>query len=208
MQTAENKTTIDVSRPSGSVQFDPVEVAKQFPLLKRSQRGKPLVYLDSAATSQKPQSVIDAITDYYTRLNANVHRGIYQVAEEATEAYEATRTRLAEWLGGVDSETVIFTRGTTEAINLVAATWGRKEIGQGDKILLTRMEHHANLVPWIQLAKENGAELLYVDLTADGRLDMDSLRENLAKKPKLCLHPHVQCARDNQSCFRVGETGP
>lgn len=180
---------IDVSRPREG--FDPEQVREQFPLLKRTQRGKPLVYLDSAATSQKPQSVIDALSDYYTRINANVHRGLYQVAEEATEAYEATRTRVAEWLGGVDRETVVFTRGTTESINLVAATWGKQSIGAGDVILLTRMEHHANLVPWQQLAKEAGASLEFVDLTEDGRLDMTSLREKLALKPVLFAFTHM-----------------
>ncbi len=156
-----------------------------FPLLRPKADGKTLIYLDSAATSQKPQQVLDAISEYYRSYNANVHRGIYWLAEEATARYEEARANLASFLGAAGSEEIVFTRGTTEAINLVAAAWGRANIGAGDEILLTEMEHHSNIVPWQMLAAERGAVLRYVPVTDEGRLDLDAFERLLEDRPKL-----------------------
>ncbi len=165
-------------------------VAAEFPILGREIGGKPLVYLDSAATSQKPQAVIDEMVASYTRHNANIHRGVYTLAQEATERFEAGRSTVARFIGATDPET-IFTKNVTEAINLVAYSWGRANIGAGDRIVLTPMEHHSNIVPWQLLAQEVGAHLDYVSLTEDGRLDLDSLDELLARGPKLVGVIHV-----------------
>ncbi|GAC1444388.1 MAG: cysteine desulfurase [Chloroflexota bacterium] len=151
---------------------------RDFPILQRVMHGKPLIYLDSAASSQKPQSVIDAIGTYYENSNANVHRGVYQLAEEATAIYESARLTVANFIGATTEET-IFVRNATEAINLVAHTWGRSNIRRGDVIVLTPLEHHSNLVPWQMLAHETGAELAFIDLLPDGALDLDSLDNHL-----------------------------
>jgi cysteine desulfurase/selenocysteine lyase len=141
-------------------------------------RGKPLVYLDSAATSQKPRAVLDALERYYERSNANVHRGVYELAEEATAAYEAARQTLASFIGATPEET-IFVRNATEAINLVAYAWGRHNVHQGDVIVLTELEHHSNLVPWQILAQEVGADLAFIGLHPDGTLDLETLDRHL-----------------------------
>ncbi len=146
-----------------------------FPILRRRVNGKRLVYLDSAATSQKPQAVLDALDDYYTQHNANVHRGVYTLAEEATAAYEAGRAKTARFINAPSTKEVIFTRSTTEATNLVAHAWGRSNLGAGDAIVLTHMEHHANIVPWHMLAAERGVELRWIPLTPDGHLDLTEL---------------------------------
>jgi cysteine desulfurase/selenocysteine lyase len=146
-----------------------------FPILNRRVNGKRLVYLDSAATAQKPQAVLDALDEYYTEHNANVHRGVYTLAEEATAAYEAARARAARFIGAPSPREVIFTRSTTEATNLVAHAWGRSALTAGDVVVLTHMEHHANIVPWHMLAAERGIELRWVPLTADGHLDLAEL---------------------------------
>src|SRR5579884_1286492 len=151
---------------------------QDFPLLQRTMHGKPLVYLDSAATSQKPQSVLDAIEAYYTSSNANVHRGVYELAEEATALYENSRATIASFIGATPEET-IFVRNATEAINLVAYTWGRQNITAGDVIVLTRLEHHSNLIPWQLLAAERGAQLEFIELKEDGSLDLSSLDRHL-----------------------------
>jgi cysteine desulfurase / selenocysteine lyase len=158
--------------------FDPREVRARFPLLA-AKREPPLVYLDSAATSQKPESVLAAMDDYYRRYNANIHRGIYAIAEEATAAYEDARARLARFIGAPSRE-VIFTRNSTEAINLVAYAWGRWALKQGDVVLLTEMEHHSNLVPWHILAAERGIELRFIPITDSGELRMEALPGLLA----------------------------
>ncbi len=165
--------------PSVAHELDVQTVRLDFPILAGSMHDQSLVYLDSAATSQKPRAVIDAINDYYSRSNANVHRGIYALAEEATALYEAARATIATWINASIEET-IFTRNATEAINLVAYTWGRRHIRAGDVILLTPMEHHSNLVPWHMLAAETGAEVAHIDLLPDGTLDLDSLDRHLA----------------------------
>ena len=171
--------------------LDVAAVRKDFPILSRPVHGQRLVYLDNAATTQKPQAVIDAISSYYAKYNANVHRGIHTLAEEATAAYEATRGRVAAFLGGTNPRQIIFTRNTTESLNLVAAAWGEKNIGAGDEILLTQMEHHSNLVPWILLAKRKGAKLRHIPITADGRLDLSTLDDLLTRRTRLVSLTHL-----------------
>lgn len=165
--------------------FDAKTIRKDFPILNRVIDGKPLIYLDNAATSQKPTAVIDALTNYYSHFNANIHRGIHTMSEEATVAYEGTREKIREFIHAPESREVIFTRNATEAINLVMFTWGRKNIHAGDEIVLSAMEHHSNLVPWQMLAKETGAKLVFIELTADGKLDMESARQAITEKTKL-----------------------
>ena len=165
--------------PSIAPELDVQAVRLDFPILAGSMHDQPLVYLDSGATSQKPRAVIDAVDDYYSRSNANVHRGIYALAEEATALYEAARATIATWINASVEET-IFTRNATEAINLVAYAWGRQHIQSGDVILLTPMEHHSNLVPWHMLAAQTGAEVAHIDLLPDGSLDLDSLDQHLS----------------------------
>ncbi len=165
--------------PSVARELDVQAVRLDFPILAGSMQDQPLVYLDSGATSQKPRAVIDAVNAYYSQSNANVHRGIYALAEEATALYEAARATIATWINASTEET-IFTRNATEAINLVAYTWGREHLQSGDVVLLTPMEHHSNLVPWHMLAAQTGAEVAHIDLLPDGRLDLESLDQHLA----------------------------
>jgi len=165
-------------------------IRADFPLLGRLMNGKPLVYLDSAATSQKPRAVLDALLEYYQHYNANVHRGIYRIAEEATARYEGSRAKLAAFLGAARPEEIVFTRGTTEAINLVASAWGRANIGPGDEIVLSVMEHHSNIVPWQLLAAERGARLRYIPVTDDGRLDLPAYERLLGPRTKLVSVTH------------------
>src|SRR5215213_7685177 len=134
-------------------------IRQQFPVLNREVKGHPLVYFDNAATSQKPKIVIDALVNYYTGYNANIHRGIHSLAEEATAAYEETRDTAAAYINAASREQIIFTKGTTEGINLVAQTWGRQNIKAGDEIIISNMEHHSNIVPWWMLCQEKGAVL-------------------------------------------------
>jgi cysteine desulfurase/selenocysteine lyase len=165
-------------------------VAEQFPVLQRKIGGHPVTYLDSSATSQTPQLVIDAMTDYYTRVRASVHRGVYPLAVEATDLYEGARQRIADWLGSSTEET-IFTSNATAAINLVAYTWGRQNVHRGDLVVLTEMEHHSNIVPWQILCQDREAELAYVPLTDDGQLDLEALDALLKREPKLVGFVHV-----------------
>jgi cysteine desulfurase / selenocysteine lyase len=165
--------------------FDPEPIKGDFPILSRQVHGKKLVYLDNAATTQKPNSVIEALDNYYRNYNANVHRGLHTLAEEATAAMESTRAKVAQFIGGVKSREVIFTRNCTESINLVAYSWGRKFIRPGDRIVLSEMEHHANLVPWIVLAKETGAELVHIKITDDGYLDLTNIGKIITPNTKL-----------------------
>jgi len=162
------------------------DVAAEFPVLQR----EPVAYLDSAATSQTPSCVIDAITEYYTTYRASIHRGVYPLAVEATEAFEGARGRIAAWLGSTPEET-IFTANATAAINLVMYSWGRANVGAGDLVVLTEMEHHSNIVPWQLLCAERGASLAYVRVTDEGHLDMESLDELLEREPKLVGVVHV-----------------
>jgi cysteine desulfurase / selenocysteine lyase len=156
-------------------------IRKDFPILERTVRNnKPLVYLDNASTTQKPKQVIDAITNYYNNYNANIHRSVYSIAEEATEAYEKTRDKVAKFLNIQKREEIIFVRGTTEGINLVAYAWGRKNIEKGDIIVTTEYEHHSNIVPWQLLVKEKGAKLEYIGIDDNGELILDQLDKYLA----------------------------
>jgi cysteine desulfurase/selenocysteine lyase len=155
------------------------------PLTKELRPGVPLVYLDSAATALKPRAVIDAVREYYEDYPANVHRGLHALSERASEAYEAARDKVARFLGAGDPAEVVFTRGTTESINLVAQGWARRVLRPGDEVLLTIMEHHANLVPWQMVARQTGAELRFAEITPDGRLDLDSLERLLSPRVKL-----------------------
>ena len=165
-------------------------IRKDFPILSRKINGKPLVYLDSAATSQKPRQVIDAIKTHLETSNANVHRGIHTLTVEATEAYDKARKKIADFVGVKDSSEIIFVRNTSEAINLVAYSWGRLNIGKGDEIVLTIAEHHSNIVPWQQLATENGAVLKFVPIE-NGELDIKAFERALTKKTKLVTFAHV-----------------
>jgi cysteine desulfurase/selenocysteine lyase len=165
--------------------FDVAKIREDFPILKRTINGKPLVYLDNAATSQTPVQVSTAIVDYYNRYNANIHRGIHTMSEEATEAYESVREKIREFIDAPEAREIIYTRGTTEAINLVAFTWGRQNILPGDEIVLTAMEHHANLVPWQQLAIEREAKLVFLELTEDGQIDLEEAKKKIGPKTKL-----------------------
>jgi len=155
------------------------KIKQEFPLLKRTINSKPIVYLDSGATSQKPQFVLDAMTDYYEEINANVHRGAYQIAEQATTASENARKSIARFIGTTNEHEVIFTKNATEAINLVAHSWGRINLAEGDVVLLSLLEHHANIVPWHQLATERGVKLRWIPITPEGRLDLTNLDQLL-----------------------------
>ena len=177
--------------PSPARALDPAVLRRDFPILQRPVRGRRLVYLDSAATSQKPAAVIEALAAFYQRSNANVHRGIHTLAEEATAAYEGARARVAAFLGARDDE-IVFTRGTTEALNLVAWGWASHRLRPGDTILVTLMEHHSNLVPWQQVAARGGFHLRAVPLTADGRLDRDAFSRLLADhRPRVVALAHM-----------------
>ena len=174
--------------------LDVAAVRRDFPILDQAVDGKPLVYLDNAASSQKPRQVIDAIGTYYLRDHANVHRGVHELARRATEAYESSRERVARWLNAADHHELVWTRGTSEALNLVAFSIGRARVGPGDEIVISEMEHHSNLVPWQLLADRNGARLRYVRLTDDGRLDLDRLAALLGTRTRVVSLPHVSNA--------------
>src|ERR1035437_11000432 len=165
---------------------------KDFPILDQQVHGKPLVYLDNAATSQKPRSVIDALVHYYEFDNANVHRGIHELSNRSTNAFEAARVRAAKFIKAKSSDEILWTRGTTESINLVAATWGAKNLKAGDVILLTELEHHSNLVPWQMLAQKTGAKIAYIPVTGDeGILDLSKLDSLLTSQVKLISMVHI-----------------
>jgi cysteine desulfurase/selenocysteine lyase len=166
------------------------DVSAEFPVLRREIDGRPIVYLDSAATSQTPQPVIDALIRYYTESRASIHRGVYPLAVEATDLFEGARQRIADWLGSTPEQT-IFTANATTAINLVAYTWGRQNIARGDLVVLTEMEHHSNIVPWQLLCQDREAELAYVPVLDDGQLDLDELDRLLERSPKLVGVVHV-----------------
>lgn len=165
-------------------------IREDFPILRRTVRGKPLVYLDNAATSQKPRQVIRALVDYYEGYNANIHRGVHALAEEATEAYEQARRKVVSFINADGIESVIFTRNTTESINLVAYAWARRNVCADDEIVLTEMEHHSNLVPWHLVAQETGARLRFIPIQDDGTLDPDAIRAAITAKTKLVCMTH------------------
>ncbi len=165
--------------------FDVRRIREDFPILSRKVHDKPLVYLDNAATTQKPRHVLDTLIDYYSRFNANIHRGVHTLSDEATCAYEAVREMTARFLRASSSRTIVFTRNATEAVNLFAHAWGRVHLVAGDQILLSEMEHHSNLVPWQLLAKATGARLAFLSITDEGRLDLSHLERLLADGTKL-----------------------
>jgi cysteine desulfurase/selenocysteine lyase len=165
--------------------LDVSRIREDFPILTRTVGDKPLVFLDSAATSQKPRQVVDAESEFYLRHNANVHRGIYMLSEEATELYETARAKLARFVGASDPATIVFTRGTTESLNLVAYAWGRKFLQEGDEVLLSDIEHHSNIVPWQLCARDTGAVIRYIPLTDDGLLDLSDLGSLLTERTKI-----------------------
>jgi len=176
----------------GNVKIDWAALRKDFPILDQQVHGKPLIYFDNAATSQKPHAVIDALVHYYEHDNANVHRGIHELSNRATAGYEAARARAAKFINAKSAEEIVFTRGTTEGINLVASSWGAKNLKSGDVILLTEMEHHSNLVPWQLLAQRTGAKLAYVPVTGDeGILDLSKLDSLLTKQVKIFSMVHI-----------------
>src|SRR5437762_3288734 len=166
-------------------------IREDFPILRERAHGHPLIYFDSAATSQKPGAVIEALRNFYEHDNANVHRGLHMLSSRATEAYEKSRRRVAEYIGSASADEIIFTRGTTESINLVAQAWGGKFIREGDVILLTVMEHHSNLVPWQLLAQRTGAQLRFVPVLDDGTLDLEQIPSLLTPEVKLFAFTHI-----------------
>ena len=171
--------------------LDVWRLREDFPILSRMVNGKPLVYLDNAATTQKPRSVIQSLVDYYENFNANVHRGVHTLSMEATDMTEAARRKVADFINADDPETVIWTRNATEGMNLVAYGWGRANIEAGDEIVTTRMEHHSNLVPWQEIASERGAVIRFLPLAADGSLDLTDVDEIITDKTKLLTFTHV-----------------
>jgi cysteine desulfurase/selenocysteine lyase len=174
--------------------LDVFAIRRQFPVLNREVKGKPLIYLDNAATSQKPQVVIDALVNYYSNYNANIHRGIHTLAEEATLAFENTRDAVQLYINAESREQIIFTRGTTEGINLVAYTWGRQNIKAGDEIIISTMEHHSNIVPWQILCEEKGAILKVIPISDEGELLMDEYEKLLSPETKLVSIVHASNA--------------
>ena len=185
-----NKST-DIKQAVATSALDSKAIKRDFPILRRRINGHEQVYLDSTATTQKPESVIRAIENYYSSMNANVHRGLHTLAEESTLAFENTRKKIAAFIGGAKTSEIIYTRSTTESINLVATSWGGANINAGDRIVTTRMEHHANLVPWIVLAKRTGAELSYINIDKNGYLDLSGLDKLITSNTKLVAVTHM-----------------
>jgi cysteine desulfurase/selenocysteine lyase len=180
--------------PAPALTFEVKKNRADFPILRQKVRGKPLVYLDNAATSQKPQTVINAITRYYERDNANIHRGVHFLSEHATEEHDAARSAIQNFINAAHSKEIIFVRGTTEAINLVAQSYGRTHVGPGDEILITGMEHHSNIVPWQMLCEEKGAKLCVAPINDSGELLLDEFDSLLGPKTKLVAVTHVSNA--------------
>lgn len=185
---------IMIQSPAIEKDLDVYSIRRHFPALNREVKGKPLVYFDNAATTQKPQVVIDALVNYYSNYNANIHRGIHTLAEEATAAFESTRDTVHKFINAGTREQIIFTGGTTEGINLVAQTWGRQNIDKGDEILISAMEHHSNIVPWYILAQEKGAVLKIIPVNDDGELLMDEFEKLLTEKTKILSIVHASNA--------------
>lgn len=178
----------------GVSNLDIKTIRGQFPVLDQKINGKPLVYFDNAATTQKPKQVINALIDYYQGYNANIHRGIHTLAERATSAFEETRAAIARFINAPSSDEVIFTYGTTDSINLVAQTFGRSSIGKGDEIIISTMEHHSNIVPWQMLCETNGCTLKIIPVTDEGELDMAGFEKLLSDRTRLVSIPHASNA--------------
>ena len=185
---------IDTGRKLPSASFDVERIRQDFPILQQKVHGKPLVYLDNAATTQKPLAVIDAVDHYYRNDNANIHRGVHTLSERATEDYEKARVAIQHFLNAAHSKEIIFTRGTTEAINLVAQTYGRKHVGRGDEVLITAMEHHSNIVPWQLLCDEKGAKLRVAPINDQGELVIEEFEKLLGAKTKIVAVAHLSNA--------------
>ncbi len=183
--------TLDVERTAG---LDPEALRREFPILYQEVHGKPLIYLDNAATTQKPRSVIDALVRYYEQDNANVHRGVHELSQRATNDYEDARTVVQQFLGAAESEEIIYTRGTTESINLVTASWGCANVGAGDEVLISTMEHHSNIVPWQILCEEKGARLKIVPINDDGEFLFEEYEKLLSDSTKIVAVNHVSNA--------------
>ena len=182
----------DLAKHAPTATVDWAALRRDFPILDQEVHGKPLVYLDSAASSQRPRAVIDAISHYYEHDHSNVHRGIHELSNRATAAYEAARVRTAEFINARSPNEIVFTRGTTDSINAVAAAWGGKHLRPGDKILLTELEHHANLIPWQMIAQKTGAQLVYIPVLGDsGLLDLARLDELLTPEVKIFSFVHI-----------------
>jgi cysteine desulfurase/selenocysteine lyase len=179
------------AKPAG---FDVLRIRQDFPILGLNVHGKPLVYLDNAATTQKPQAVIDALTRYYTSENANIHRGVHALSELATEHYEQSRAKVQRFIRAAEASEIIFVRGTTEGINLVAQTWGRTHVGAGDEIIISALEHHSNIVPWQILCEEKGARLRVAPINDHGELELNEFEKLLGPKTKLVAIGHVSNA--------------
>jgi cysteine desulfurase/selenocysteine lyase len=192
--TTAGYTIMQTVRPDRSTRFDVDEVRRDFPILREKVYGKPLVYLDNAATSQKPQVVIETLQKYYSLENANIHRGIHFLSERATQAYEDARAKVRGFLNAVESREIIFVRGTTEGINLVAQSYGRKFIGEEDEIILSAMEHHSNIVPWQILCEQVGARLRIIPMNDDGELLIDEYERLLSDRTKLVAVTHLSNA--------------
>jgi cysteine desulfurase/selenocysteine lyase len=180
--------------PATSSRLDQTALRAQFPTLAQEVGGYPLVYLDNAATSQKPRYVLDVLAAYYEHDNANVHRGIHELSRRATVAFEDARAKLANFIGAADSAELVWTRGTTEAINLVARSWGEDNLGEGDEILLSSLEHHSNIVPWQLVASRTGARLRYIEMDEQGRLILDDLSELLTERTRMVAISHISNA--------------
>lgn len=174
--------------------YDVEKIRKDFPILNRQVHGKPLVYLDNAATTQKPLSVIEMEDRYYREMNANIHRGVHLLSQESTKAYEDARVTIQKFINAASSSEIVYTRGTTESINLVAQTWGRKNIQAGDEILISHLEHHSNIVPWQMLCEEKGAKLKVIPINDRGELLMDEFKKLVTSKTKLVSVGHVSNA--------------
>jgi cysteine desulfurase/selenocysteine lyase len=174
--------------------LDPERIREEFPILAREVGGKPLVYLDSAATTQKPRRVIEAVTRYYETCNSNVHRGVHRLSVEATEAYEGAREKMRAFLGARETAEIVWVRGTTEGINLVAQSWGRTRIGPGDEIVVTEMEHHSNIVPWQILCQQTGATLKVAPIADDGSLPIEPLESMIGERTRVVAFVHASNA--------------
>ncbi|MCH2464362.1 MAG: cysteine desulfurase [Gemmatimonadetes bacterium] len=174
--------------------LDPVKIRREFPTLDQSVNGKPLVYLDNAATSQKPRAVLDALRAYYENDNSNVHRGIHELSRRATVAYEESRAKVASWVGATEPAEIVWTRGTTEAINLVSTAWGLNNVREGDEILISVLEHHSNIIPWQLLAQRTGAVIKYIEIDDQGRWVLEDLSDLLTDRTKVVAISHVSNA--------------
>lgn len=188
------KAGLAARAPNAHAELDVQAIRAEFPILERTVRGRPLVYLDNAATSQKPRFVLDAITRYYEEENANIHRGVHYLSERATEDYENSRVRAQRFLNAAKSSEIIFVRGATEGINLVAQTYGRTQVGPGDEVLITAMEHHSNIVPWQMLCAEKGAKLRVTPINDRGELLIDEFEMLLGPRTKIAAFTHVSNA--------------